>query len=194
MTMDRTARRTATRRTAVDVANGVRAARRSSAPLALLLAGIACSGAAPDRDDASPKGEQGTLEQISSTSDSLRVWLETPDEVHAGDPVPLTLRVQNVSDRTVDLYLTGRPVAFDLFVTDGSGEVVWRRLEDTVIPAILQIRTLGPGEGLEFEDSWDQRTNSGELVPPGEYAVRGEVLAEDEPLSAPRETLHITAP
>lgn len=130
----------------------------------------------------------------ATASDSVRLSLELPDEVRAGEPVPIALRVENVANRPLDLYLTGRPIAFDLIVTDAEGSAVWRRLEDEVIPAILRIETLGPGDTLELERTWDQRTKEGEPVPPGDYTVRGELLTEDEPLTTPEKPLRITAP
>ncbi len=167
--------------------------------LALIGFGLAsCQAGSSDGEGApapAPQEERGREEDVAaSASDSLRLQLELPGAVAFGDPIPMALRVENLSDRSVDLYLTGRPVAFDLIVIDSRGEVVWRRLEDAVVPAILQIRSLAPGESLEFEDSWDQRSNTGDLVPPGDYTVRGELLAEEGPLATSEETLHIVEP
>jgi hypothetical protein len=120
-------------------------------------------------------------------SDSLRLTLEVGEGVREGEPVPMTLRVDNVGSETLDLYLTGRPLAYDLVVTDLEGTVVWRRLEGEVVAAVLRIEILEPGAGLVFEDVWDQRSNAGEPVRAGEYFVHGELLTEDGPLaSAPR--------
>ncbi|HUH13059.1 MAG TPA: BsuPI-related putative proteinase inhibitor [Longimicrobiales bacterium] len=126
-----------------------------------------------------------------ATADSLRLRLRVPGRVAAGEPVSITLRVENRTERTLTLYLVGRVIAFDLVVEDRDGAVVWRRLEDEVIQAILRLETLPPGEALVLEDSWDQRSNAGEPVPPGEYRVRGELLTEGEPLAAPIERLTI---
>lgn len=149
-----------------------------------------CQAASPDGDEAPPDPSPAD-ERASSVHHSLSLRLILPDTTRHAQPISMTLRVENTSDRPVDLYLTGRPVAFDLIVTDARDDVVWRRLEDAVIPAILQVRTLAPGETLELEDSWDQRSNAGELVPPGDYSVRGELLAEEAPLATPKGTLHI---
>ena len=124
-------------------------------------------------------------------SDSLRLRLDVPREVAAGDPVPMRLRVENVAGRALDLYLTGREIAFDLIVESAAGTVAWRRLHDQVIPQILRVEQLAPGDTLVLEDAWDQRSNDGEPVAPGTYAVRGEVLTEDEPLVAGPATLRI---
>ncbi len=120
-------------------------------------------------------------------SDSLRLTLEFRERVREGEPVPVTLRVENVGSATLDLYLTGRPVAFDLVVTDREGAVVWRRLEGEIMAAVLRIEILEPGGALSFDDVWDQRSNAGEPVTAGEYFLHGELLREDGPLaSAPR--------
>jgi hypothetical protein len=127
----------------------------------------------------------------SSVSDSLRLTLEFPDRIAHGQPVPITLRTENTSGRVVDLYLRGRTIAFDILVTDEVGAVVWRRLEDEIIPGILRIETLDPGEVLEVKDVWDQRGSSGEMIPPGSYRVQGELLTEGEPLVTPARKLKI---
>lgn len=123
--------------------------------------------------------------------DSLRLRLSLPEELETGTPVPVTLTVENITDRALDLYLTGRPIAFDLMVSDEAGEEIWRRLEGETIPMVLRIETLAPGAFLELTDTWDQRTNEGEAVPPGTYTVRGEILTEGEGLAAPPRVLRI---
>lgn len=127
----------------------------------------------------------------ATASDSLRLRLDVPDEVRVGESVPIALSVENVAERPIDLHLTGRTIAFDLVVVDTDGAVVWRRLEGAVIPAILQLRTLAPGEVLELDDTWNQRSNVGEAVEPGTYTVQGEVLTDEDPLVTPAEKLRI---
>lgn len=106
--------------------------------------------------------------------------------------MPITLRVENVGSRPLDLYLRGRTIAFDLVVSRPDGTVIWRRLHDEMIPAILRLETLAPGAALELEDVWDQRSNDGELVTPGDYLVHGELLSEEQPLVTPAEPLRIS--
>jgi hypothetical protein len=110
----------------------------------------------------------------------MRLDLEVPPEVPAGQPVPIVLRLTNTANGRRELALQGRPIAYDVIVTQRDGAVVWRRLEGEVIQTILQLRTLAPGESLEFRHSWNQRSNSGEPVAPGEYLVTG-VLPTDPP-------------
>jgi hypothetical protein len=157
--------------------------------------GAAAAGCTPSPDDRDgrtagrPAAETAAMTAVSG--DSIRVELELPGSVPQGEPVAMILRVTNLLDRSVDLYLTGRPIAFDLIVMDAAGRVVWRRLQDEVVAMVLRIETLDAGAALEFTDRWIQRTNSGEAVPPGEYTVRGELLTEDRPLASSARTFRI---
>jgi hypothetical protein len=129
-----------------------------------------------------------------ATADSLRLETAVPAEVPARVPVPVTLRVENISGRTVELFLRGRVIAFDVVVRDESGAVVWRRLAREVIPAILRIETMAPGAVLELEAIWDQRSDAGQAVGPGAYRVHGELPGEGEPLVTPPVPLRIRPP
>lgn len=61
-----------------------------------------------------------------------------------------------------------------------------------MVPAILQIRMLAPGEVLESQEQWDQRTNSREPVSPGRYTVEGALLTSTRhPLKTPTALLQI---
>lgn len=138
--------------------------------LAVLLAVVGCAGDPPPAD-APPDGAapQGT---------PLRLSLDVPPRVAAGDPVPITLRLTNASSRTLDLYLQGREIAFDIQIADAGGSVLWRRMEGMVPQAILQVKQLAPKESLELEHTWDQRRRGGGTVPPGVYTVVGLLLTE----------------
>ena len=122
----------------------------------------------------------GALALVSA--DSPKVELQVPGEVRAGAPVAMTLRVTNTSDRPLDLYLRGRPVAFDLIVRRADGSVAWRRLAGAMIAMVLQVRTLAPGETLKLSDEWDQRSSDEKPVEPGDYTVTGSLL-RDTPAS-----------
>ncbi len=132
---------------------------------------------------------------VTATSpplDSLRLTLVAPDSVRAGDPVPIVLRLTNVTDRPVEAHFLGREIAFDIVVASEDGTILWRRLERAVVPGILQVRVLAPGQTLELKDAWRQRTSGGEPAPPGRYTVWG-VLPSDarEPLRTPPTHLRI---
>jgi hypothetical protein len=111
---------------------------------------------------------------------SMTLQLVLPARVRLGDPVPITLRLTNANRQPADVYLQGRPTAFDIIITRLDGTPVWRRLEGSVVPAILQVRSLTPGEVLEFTETWSQRSNLGTSVGPGDYLVTG-VLPTDPP-------------
>jgi hypothetical protein len=124
-------------------------------------------------------------------SDTLRLGIAAPERVPTGEPVPIALRVENVSGRALELHLRGRTVAFDLVVFDADGRELWRRLEGESVPAILRLESLAAGEVLELTDAWDQRTGAGERVPTGVYQLRGEILTDGEPLVTPERPLRI---
>jgi hypothetical protein len=114
----------------------------------------------------------------AAAQDSLRLRLVAPNEIRAGETLPLTLRAENTADRPLDLYLRGRSIAFDVIVTRADGAVVWRRLEGEIIPAIIQLRTLAPREVMELRADWNQRTSRGRQVGAGLYSVRGVLLTD----------------
>jgi intracellular proteinase inhibitor BsuPI len=122
----------------------------------------------------------------------VRFEIEVPPQVPAGQPVPITLRARNTGAKPVDLYLRGREIAFDITVASDKGEVVWRRLAGKTVPAILQVRTLGPGESLELSDTWDQHTSRGMPAGPGGYLVEGEFPGDSKrPRKTPAVTLRV---
>lgn len=109
-----------------------------------------------------------------------RFEIRVPRAAPSGLKLPIFLRVTNVSDRPHELPLLGRTIVFDVVISR-SGEVVWRRLGDSVQLGILQLRTLGAGEVLTLAAVWDQRGNDGTQVAEGVYMVRGE-LPTDAPV------------
>ena len=121
------------------------------------------------------------------------VSLDVPDTAKAGSPVPIRIRVKNESAAPLDLYLRGRDVTFDITVADSTGDPVWRKLEGEVTQAILQLKTLAPGEVMELSHTWDQKSQRGSPVPPGSYTVRGSVLTDGRTtLEPPPAVLRIT--
>lgn len=110
---------------------------------------------------------------VHAPADSLRFTIHAPASARAGEPVPITLRLTNPTDRPIDAYFLGRTIAFDIVVTLEDGTVIWRRLAGVAVPSILQVRTVGPGEVLEWTDSWRPEHA-------GRYRVQG-VLPSDAP-------------
>ncbi len=159
-----------------------------AAALAVGLAG--CGGESPQ-----PRPPADVVTPERPASDSLGFELVVPAEVRVGEPVPITLRLTNASDRPLELHLLGRTIAFDISVARESGPEVWRRLEGAVIPGILRVEVLAPGQTLELRDVWRQRTGAGEPVGPGTYTVQGILPTEaPEPLRTGVARVRIIAP
>jgi len=57
----------------------------------------------------------------------------------------------------------------------------------------VHLRTLAPGERLQLEAVWDQRTGAGRPAEPAEYVARGFLLVEGTPLPTPLTPLGIVA-
>ncbi|MGH7584844.1 MAG: BsuPI-related putative proteinase inhibitor [Gemmatimonadales bacterium] len=123
--------------------------------------------------------------------DTLTFQVTAPDSVRAGEPVPIALRLANTSGRPLQLYLQGRPLAFDITIRGPDGTIVWRRLEGATVSAILAVRVLEPGASLTFEDTWDQASKHGAPIPPGEYTVTGSLPTDRDPLETPPTRLRI---
>jgi intracellular proteinase inhibitor BsuPI len=157
---------------------------RTIAALLLLQRAFAGGGAELRAPSAAHEGRR---------PDSMRVEILIPPEVRAGQPVRMTLVATNITDRPITLFLQGRPIAFDVIVRRNPDEVVWRRLENATVSAVLQLRTLGPGEMLELNDTWRQISDSGRTVGPGEYTVTGELLTDRAPLRTGPAHLRIKA-
>ncbi|HEX5726247.1 MAG TPA: BsuPI-related putative proteinase inhibitor [Longimicrobiaceae bacterium] len=153
-------------------------------PLLLVLL-AACSAPAP------PSAQADAVDSAAAPDTGLAFRAQVPAQARAGEPVPIKLRLTNTGAAPREVYLTGRTVTFDVVVERAGGEVVWRRLEGETVQSILQVRTLAPGESLEFDASWDQRTNAGEPVPPGDYVVRGILPTDDARLRTPDAPLRI---
>jgi hypothetical protein len=157
--------------------------------MALLIL-LGCGTSVPERPP-DPQPASGSNAVDITLSDSLRLSLGVPAHSAAGTPVPFTLTIENVSGRPLDLYLRGRTIAFDIVVLDSAGIAIWRRLEGEIIPAVLRLEILAPGQLLDLSDEWDQRDDAGRPVSAGRYTAYGEVLTEGPPLRTPTVTLRI---
>ena len=122
----------------------------------------------------------------------IALELLVPAEARVGSTVPITLRVENVGDHAVDLYLRGRTIAFDVVVRRPDGEVVWRRLEHEIIPAILRLETLASRQVLELHTDWSLETSAGSPLTPGSYVLEGLLLTDGAELRTPPVTLRVT--
>jgi hypothetical protein len=111
----------------------------------------------------------------------LRLRLEAPHCVRAGQPVPLRLVLENQGNRPVEVGLGGRPIAFDFVITAPDGSELWRRTEDVAASLLLQLRTLAHREAIALSDSWNQQDHRCRRVEPGCYRVRGILPVEGAP-------------
>jgi hypothetical protein len=116
-------------------------------------------------------------EGMGAGAPALTLWLEVPAGGRVGEPVPLKVKVQNTSNGPTEVTFGGRP-AYDFAVTKPDGLEVWRWSHGQGIQAILELKTLKPGETVEFVAEWEQRDNEGQPVPAGTYWVRGVVHLE----------------
>jgi hypothetical protein len=141
-----------------------------------LLLGLA-AGLAGCRPDGGRPPVAGAVSAVPADSISFEILLAR--QVGAGQPVAITLRLTNRGATARQFYLLGRTITFDILVSRPDGQVVWQRLHGQLVPQILQVVTLEPGQRLDFTDTWAQRTNEGEPVGPGTFMVQG-VLPTDE--------------
>jgi hypothetical protein len=133
----------------------------------------------------------------------LRVELEIPSQVPVygrwrdyyywklGQPLPLTLKLRNVTDKPVELTLLKRP-AYDFVVTTDYGrKEVWRFSADQAVFETSEEHLLAPLEELQFMAEWDQRDSEGQLILPGYYCIEAFVNAIPEVENSARRCLSI---
>jgi Intracellular proteinase inhibitor len=109
--------------------------------------------------------------------DSLRRELIAPERARAGRPVEIVLRVTNITARPLDLSLQGREIVFDVAVTNPQGGEVWRRLKGQNVQAILQLKTLAPGEALELRSTWTPPASAH-----GEHTISADIKTDAAPI------------
>ena len=124
-------------------------------------------------------------------ADSLELTLTVPAVTRLGDTVPAEITLTNRAGRRLTLVLRGREIVFDLEVRDSRGLVVWRRLEEAIIPANLRVEELEPDQAITVRGEWPQRDQAGSPVPAGEYDLQGSVLTDGEPLRTARRRIRI---
>jgi hypothetical protein len=97
-----------------------------------------------------------------------------------GEPVPLVFTVTNPGTSSLTLPLLGRTPTADFQVSDPEGRRIWSLLGGKTLVSVLQLFSLDGGKVLSFRQVWNQRTDAGLAVTPGEYLIRG-VLLTDAP-------------
>ena len=141
-------------------------------PRGAVVIDVGCEGVNPwPLDNGNPPGE-AFLRAIDYS-------LEVEDQVSYGESVQMKLRLRNVSEEPIDLYLGGRPPHY-FVVSTPDGEQVWHGKCAKFTLTVLEMKSFEPGEELEFTGEWEQVDNRGEPVPPGTYLVRG-ILNMDPP-------------
>lgn len=98
--------------------------------------------------------------------------LSVASSARVGEQVPVILRMTNSSDRPTEVHFVGRTIAFDIVVMAEDGAVAWRRLAEGAGQSILQIRTLSPGETIEWQDHWIPKAK-------GRYRIQGVLPSDD---------------
>jgi hypothetical protein len=94
--------------------------------------------------------------------------------------VPLVFTVTNPGTSSLTLQLLGRTPTADFQVSDPAGRRIWSLLGGKTLVSVLQLFPLDGGKVLSFRQVWNQHTDAGREVTPGEYLIRG-VLLTDAP-------------
>jgi hypothetical protein len=63
---------------------------------------------------------------------------------------------------------------YDLAVINSQGQEVWRWSRDRTFAQVTEEVALGANGMLSFVETWDQRDNDGQQVPPGNYQIVAE--------------------
>jgi len=122
-------------------------------------------------------GSGGSGDQVT---EGLTLSLRVPSEVNAGETVPLVMTLKNVTDAPIEVGLGGSEPAFcpGFVVSRPDGVDIWRNMDGDLpefeaCPAVLSLKTLGPGEEVALGGEWKQTDHNSVLVAPGSYLVRG---------------------
>jgi len=88
-----------------------------------------------------------------------------------GKPLQLVITVA-VRDAMTLYYRTSQ--RYDLAVTNSEGQEVWRWSRDRTFAQVTEEVPLEANGMLSFAETWDQRGNDGQQVPPGDYQIVAE--------------------
>jgi len=99
-----------------------------------------------------------------------------------GETVQITLIKTNITNEEVTLrYRTSQIV--EITVRGAAGNVVWRLSDNRQFAQFQRVITIFPGGTQVIRETWNQRNNAGNLVPPGTYTITVENLATNVRLS-----------
>ncbi|MDI6793842.1 MAG: carboxypeptidase regulatory-like domain-containing protein [bacterium] len=91
--------------------------------------------------------------------------------------VGLVLSVTNPASVPVTIFFSSGHT-HDFSIYDASGELVWEWSYGKVFIMIALPKTFKPGETMVYKGIWDGRSNEGEVVPAGRYAVIGRLASK----------------
>jgi flagellar hook assembly protein FlgD len=102
-------------------------------------------------------------------AEAFELVLRTPQTAYAaGETVPFEMVLRNRSGQTQTLtFLGGQD--FDIVVRDAAGAEVWRWSTGRVFTQQIRMESFAPGEERRFSATWDQRSDAGQRVAPGNY-------------------------
>lgn len=93
------------------------------------------------------------------------------------NPAQLTLTITNVTSTPVTVSFAGEQL-YDFAARNANGDVVWTWSHGKTFAEVPSEVVLGPGEYLEFTQSWSFSTNDGSLLMDGVYTVSGSFLGQ----------------
>jgi len=88
-----------------------------------------------------------------------------------GEPIQLVVTVA-VRDPMTVYYRTSQ--RYDLAVINSDDQEVWRWSRDRAFAQVTEEVALEENGTLSFAETWDQRDNDGQQVPPGNYRILAE--------------------
>jgi len=141
---------------------------------AVLLVALACGDGG---EEASPSPTETATPAASPTP---RFPFEGPIGIdlavfgtfsEQGEPSQLIVTVA-VRDPMTLYYRTSQ--RYDLAVIDSQGQEVWRWSRNRAFAQVTEEVPLGANEVRSFSETWDQRDNDGQQVPPGNYRIVAE--------------------
>lgn len=97
-----------------------------------------------------------------------------------GQPVRLTFRVTNTSDKPVR-YQFPSGQRFDAFVKNEAGAEIWKWSEGRMFAQSLRAVSLPPGKSLVYTAVWNGRDRAGRPAPSGKYTVSANLTTENRP-------------
>jgi hypothetical protein len=133
--------------------------------LAALLAPVRTASGEPTPADA----DGGIVEDTPPVNSTLAT--DRPS-YPPGQAVRLILSVRNGGATPATLRFSSGQRC-DFAVLDDRGRRLWQWSDDRMFTQSLGSMTLQPGETRSFEATWDQRTNQGAPVLPGQYHASG---------------------